>query len=50
MKKKNTTPLKQFQNLIDKSKEAKLIPLTHIYMTTHFPGMVHLHLSHLIRV
>ena len=21
--------------------EAKSIPLTHIYMTTHFPGLVH---------
>ena len=30
-----------FQNPIEKSsKEAKLIPLAHKYMTDHFPGLV----------
>ena len=36
IKNKNITLLEQFQNQI----EAKSIPLTHIYMTAHFPGLV----------
>ena len=39
--KKNTQLSEQVQNLIGKSEiGAKLIPLTHIYMTSHFPGLV----------
>jgi hypothetical protein len=34
-------PSEEFQNTIDKSwTDAKLLLLTHIYMTTHFPGLV----------
>jgi len=39
-KNKNTTLLEQFQISITQSeKDAKLIPLTHKYITTHFPGL-----------
>jgi len=42
---KNTTPSEQFQNLIRKVVEtdAKSIPLTHMYMITHSPGLVQAH-------
>jgi len=39
-KNKNTTLSEQFQISIAKSeKDAKLIPLTHKYITTRFPGL-----------
>ena len=39
--KKNTQLSEQFQNLIGKSEiGAKSIPLTRIYMTAHFLGLV----------
>ena len=41
-KKKNTTLLEQCQNTIEKQKkDEKAIPLIHIYMTGHIPGLVH---------
>ena len=40
-KKKNTTLSEQFKNLKSKyQKDAKSIPLTHKYMSAHFPDMV----------
>jgi hypothetical protein len=41
-KQKNTMLAEQLQSQISKSKnEAKLIPLSHKYMTVHFTGLVH---------
>jgi hypothetical protein len=41
-KNKNTTLSEQFTNPIKKSlKDAKSVPLTHIYMTVFYPGLVH---------
>jgi hypothetical protein len=41
-KQKNTMLAEQLQSQISKSKnEAKLIPLSHKYMTGHFTGFVH---------
>ena len=43
-KKKNITLSEQFQKPTEyckkKKEEAKLITLTHVSMTTHFPGLV----------
>ena len=39
-KTKNTTPSEQFGNPIKQIK-AKSIPITHIYMTAHCIGLVH---------
>lgn len=37
----NTTLSEQFQNIIQKSwKETQWIPLTQIYMSTHFPALL----------
>ena len=38
-RKKIVTPSVQFQNIIVEI-GAKWIPLTHIYMTSHFPNLV----------
>ena len=41
MTKKNTTPLKQFQNHISKlQKEEQFIPLAHKCMTAHFHDLI----------
>ena len=42
LKIKNTTLLEQFKNLIEKivHTESKSMPLAHLYMATHFPGLV----------
>ena len=38
---RNTTLSERFQNPIEKSQiEKNSIPLTHKYMTAHFPGLV----------
>ena len=37
----NTTLSEQFQHPIEKpQKKVNSIPLTHIYMTAHFPGLI----------
>ena len=39
--KKKTTISEQFKNPIEGSqRETQLIPLTHKYMTAHFPGLI----------
>ena len=41
MKNKNTTSSEPKSNRGIIETETKLIPLTHIYMTVHLPGVVH---------
>ena len=41
MKNKNTTSSEPKYNREIIETETKFIPLTHIYMTVHFPGVVH---------